>query len=218
MAKENENGRAFPIKTERKRKSEKRKSRHFPSVDLKIESGSEVELSRPEEHNLVFLARNYARVYDAISGLAKTQEETSDEIKDIAREHEGLMGVVEPGVYDISIFPSEAVSYSRQGLREGLGTYYEEVVRDEVLLTFTVPRGFDPQLARDALGRLLCAKGRIPKSEIERYLQMKINSYVDEIKLEELLKRGAVTLADGTKKVETAWTVRPNKVPPKEAD
>ena len=196
---------------------------HIPGVSLRAEPGVEVDILKKTIEELAPLARDHASRYFQIGELQIQQRESDKELKTSAQTHEGLRGVQsEEDNFVVSVFPRDSVRWDHQLLKESTGIAYSSVVHQDLVVSISVPLGFqtekgpiEDQLLRQVLTQALIDLG-LKESDLQKIMDVNVVQRVDEKTLEKMIEDRKVTLLEGTKQIGRTWaiTVAPLKKSP----
>ena len=203
--------------TERKKTGKERFATvptHIPGVSLRAEPGVGLDILRKTVDGLASLAKEYATRKFQMDKLASQQKGPDREIKTLAADHEGLRGIQsEEDNFVLNVFPRESVTWDRDLLQESTGIAYSSVVHQDLLVSISVPVGFQTEkgpiqdeLLRQVLTQALVDLG-LEESDLQKIMAMNVVQRVDEETLEKLIKDGKVTLLKGTKRIDTTWAI-----------
>ncbi len=196
---------------------------HIRGIFLRSEPGVKMDMLKETIEKFASLARGYAARKFQIDVLTSQQQEPNQEIKTLAQTHEGLRGLEsEEDNFILNVIPRDSVTWDRQLLKDSLGIAYSSVVHEDLVVSVSVPVGFqtekgpiEGELLSGVLTQALVDLG-LPKDDLERIMEMGVKQRVDEKTLEDMLANGKINLLEGTKKVDTTWaiTVTPFKKSP----
>lgn len=203
--------------TERRGRGKKRFatiSTHIPGVFLRAEPDVEPDILKKTIDRLVSLAREYTARYFQIKTLDSQQREPDQEIKKLAADHEGLRGVQsEEDNFVLNVFPRDSVIWNHPLLQESTGFAYSSVVHQELVVSISVPLGFqtergpiEDELLRQVLTQALVDLG-LEEADLKKIMDVKVAQRVDEETLEKMIEDGKVVLLEGTKQIDRTWAI-----------
>lgn len=187
---------------------------HLPGVSLRAEPSVELDILRKTIEELASLAEGYTQRKFRIDELTSQQKGPGEEIKTLAQTHEGLRGVQsEEGNFVLTVFPRHRIIWDHRLLQESTGIAYSSVVYQELVVSISVPLGFqtekgpiEDQLLRQVLTQALIDLG-LEESDLQKIMAVDVARRVDEETLEKLIESGRVTLLEGTKLPDTTWAI-----------
>lgn len=187
---------------------------HMPGVLLRAEPDVELDILKKTIERLASLAQEYAARKFQIEELASQQKEPDREIKTLARTHEGLRGVQsEEDNFILNVFPKDSVTWDPQLLKESLGIAYSSIVHADLLVSISVPVGFQTErgpLQDELLGQVLTqalVDLGLPEADLKRIMEIRVGQRVDEKTLDDMIKSGKVSLLEGTRQTERTWAI-----------
>ena len=196
---------------------------HIPGVSLRAEHDVELDILKRSIEELASLAKGYAERKFQIDKLTSQQKPPDKEIKGLAETHEGLRGVQsEEGNFVLNILPKDSVTWNHPLLQESTGIAYSSVVHQDLVVSISVPLGFqtekgpiEDQLLRQVLTQALIDLG-LKESDLQKIMDVNVVQRVDEKTLEKMIEDRKVTLLEGTKQIGRTWaiTVAPLKKSP----
>lgn len=187
---------------------------HIPGVSLRAEPGVEVDILRKTVEDLALLATKYAERKFQIDKLTSNQKGPDKEIKTLAQTHEGLRGVQsEEDNFVLSVFPKDSVTWNHPLLQESTGIAYSSVVHQDLVVSISVPLGFqtekgpiEDKLLRQVLTQALIDLG-LKENDLQKIMEMSVTQRVDEETLEKMIQGGKVSLLEGTKQTARTWAI-----------
>lgn len=187
---------------------------HIPGVSLRVEPGVEPDILRRTIEELASLARDYAIRKFQIDELTSQQKGPDKEIKTLAQTHTGLRGVQsEEGKFILNVIPRDSVIWDHPLLKESLGIVYSSIVHNDLLVSISVPVGFqtekgpiEDKLLRKVLTQALIDLG-LKEDDLQKIMEIEVKQRVDEKTLEEMIEKGRVSLLEGTKQIVRTWAI-----------
>lgn len=193
----------------------------FPGVQLKVEAGKEeITISELAIKEFLRVARQYAEAQNHMKILEELMGIWKEKIVEFAKKYPGLRGIIsKTDGFVLTVNPKERVSWKRDVLKKILGIVYSTVAKEEIIITISVPAGFQTkkgeviseELLRRKIKKALVNLG-IPSEELKKIYKEEIRVHVDEEKLEELIKNQQISLPEEAKSVEIVWAIKVNKL------
>lgn len=187
---------------------------HLPGVSLRTEPGFEVDILKKTVEQLYGLAKGFVKRKFQIDELTVEQRQPDQEIKNLAKTHEGLRGIrSEPDNFVLSVLPRDSVTYDPQLLKESLGIAYSSVVHEDLVVAISAPVGFQTErgpLREELLDRVLTQALLdlgLTQENLDKIMSKKTVQRVDEKTLEKMIEDGKVTLLEGTKQIDRTWAI-----------
>jgi hypothetical protein len=98
-------------------------------------------------------------------------------------------------------------------LQESTGIAYSSVVHQDLVVSISVPLGFqtekgpiEDELLRRVLTQALVDLG-LEEADLKKIMDIKVGQRVDEKTLEEMIASGKVSLLEGTKQTDRTWAI-----------
>jgi len=185
----------------------------LPEIEVKSEPGTELNLSSGTFELFYNLSQEYARKHWKITSLNKQQKEQREKITKMAKANNGLRGIIsERDSFNLTVSPTEKVSWNRDKLRKSMGALYSLAVKEVTTISITIPpvgttRKNQEELVEKVMKRALIHLG-INRKEIDKLIRKEISIDVDQEKLDEMVAQDKVKLLPKTKKSEITWRIR----------
>lgn len=187
---------------------------HIPGVSLRTEPDVEVDILRRTVDELASLAKGYAERKFQIDELTSQQKGPDKEIRTLAQTHEGLRGVQSEGDnFVLNVFPRDSVTWNHPLLQESTGIAYSSVVHQDLVVSISVPVGFqtekgpiEDKLLRQVLTQALIDLG-LKEGDLQKIMAVDVTQRVDEETLDKMIQAGKVSLLEGTKQIDRTWAI-----------
>lgn len=193
----------------------------FEMVDTHLEG---VQLKRdPQVEKVDILDKTVERLYETSKICAEAKFKTDelaqkldpgkDKIKEIAKKHKGLRGLIsEKDNFGVTVTPRESTTYNREPLKRGIGISYSAVVRETIRASISVPAEVvSEEKLEEEINKALIRAG-IPEDELGKVVRFKVDLDVDEKKLEEMEEQGKLDLPEQARTTQITWGVRFEKL------
>lgn len=175
------------------------------------------DMRKSEEAVQLAAAEVYVPIANAISRLTAAAKPHKDILIEGVKTIEGYRGIQrideQGNGFRQAIALPETIDYAPDGLKEGLGELYGEVVsKTEAVLTVVVPEGTEPELFISCMALVLKGVG-VDEKDIPAHVSAIIKTYVNEGRVQELMSKGAANFPEGTRQVTPGTpSVKPPKV------
>lgn len=187
-------------------------------IVMKIEPGSEPEISVRTLKQLYNLSRLYNEKQLEIDNLCKRKEELKKEIVDIIKTHNGSRGIISRrDNFNLTVSPAEHTVWNDDKLRKSLGKWRSMVINRIFTVNVTLPTPYmlrsgnaplsQKKAIEQAVKKAILSLG-VPEPDLNRLVKTETSINVDEQFLNGLLADKRVKLLPGTKKSEITWRVR----------
>lgn len=192
----------------------------LPGVQLRVEPGTKLDILRKTIESFHQLAKQFAGVKFQIDDLDTQQTPRREEIISVAKEHEGLRGLIsEEDNFVLTVTPREKIIWNRELLKESMGIVYSAVTREDLAVNVSVPVGFvtkkgvtiSEEVMAKAIGEALVDLG-ISQEDLAKVMRQEVNITLDEEKVTEMVNQGRVKLLEGAKTLEITWQVRADRL------
>lgn len=186
---------------------------HINGVGLRVVKGAVVEVTKEAARRLYDLALRYFKNEAVIKRIERRQADLKERLLELIRGHgEQVRGVrSEPDNFLLSFARRVKTVWDRALLRQGLGSFYPNAVREQLIVSIAVPVQSDVS-ARDivsALRKVLIEHG-IPTAQVNRFLKTEFKLLVDASRVEELEQEKKVALPVGARNDEdVVWAFTP---------
>lgn len=196
----------------------------IPGVSLRYEPGVEPDILKKTIRAFYETAKKHAVRFFELREIQVSQKESDEEIKTLAKTHEGLRGIQsEEDDFILNVFPRDSVSWDPQLLRESLGVAYSSVVHEDLIFAISIPAGhqtekgpIQEEIVREALMETLLNLG-LSEEDLARIMETRVQQRIDEETLADMIEKGKFSLLEGAKRTERTWaiTVSPLKKSPR---
>jgi len=183
-------------------------------VALSVEAGKRLDILQKTIGRLAIVGADFAARKAQLKELAEQQKEPEQEIKSIAKTHEGLRGIQsEPDNFKLNVFPKDSITWNTELLKKSLGLAYSSVVSEDLDVSISIPLGYktkkgplSSELLRAVLIKGLVGLG-LPEEELSMIVDPQVVPRVDEAKLADLLADNRVSLLEGAGEVTETWAI-----------
>lgn len=187
----------------------------IPEVKLKSEPETKLTFPPSVFELLYNLSQDYVKRHRKINALSKEQNEKKKEIIKMAQRNKGFRGIIsEKENFNLTVSPSEKISWDRDKLKESLKNFYPLAVRESMIINILIPTPENKEeLIENAVKKALIRIG-FDKKYLDELIQKEFRLTVDEEKINQLVESSKINLLPETKKTEISWKVRVDPISP----
>lgn len=188
----------------------------FPGIFLQVEEGVEITMPEPEIRKFHVLASAFVTADFGIKNLGVERQESRPELIQIAKQHEGLRGLVsELEGFRVTITEKHKKEWNLEALQSSLGVLYTAFVGEDYETRINIPHGArtatGKAIDREKIGKAIRqALGRmgLGDKDIAAILSETVSLRVDEKALERAVEEERVSIPPEASTDDITWEVR----------